>query len=99
MAIIPQLPESIERSLSREWRDLDRKALEAVANEDYRQAALSQGQVEELLGFRFSETDAFLKAHGAFLHYDEQYLNKGLAASERIENGTGLWACLSLLTP
>jgi predicted HTH domain antitoxin len=85
MAITLQLPESIERSLSREWRDLDRKALEAVAIEGYRQAALSQGQVGELLGLGFSETEAFLKAHGALLHYDEHDLDKDLAVSERIE--------------
>lgn len=85
MPIMLELPEDIERSLSREWRDLDRKALEAVALEGYRQAALSQGQVGELLGLGFSETEAFLKAHGAYLHYDEHDLAKDLATSKGIE--------------
>jgi hypothetical protein len=52
-AVTVELPASIERSLAGEWPDLSRKIMEAIALEGYRQAALSQGQVGEMLGLNF----------------------------------------------
>jgi len=77
-AVTVELPASIERSLSGAWPDVPRKVMEAIALEGYRQAALSQGQVGEMLGLDFWQTETFLKEHGAMLHYDEQDLEADL---------------------
>jgi predicted HTH domain antitoxin len=73
-----EIPANIERSLSGEWPDLSRKVTEAIALEGYRQAALSQGQVGQMLGLNFWETEAFLKEDGAMLRYSEQDLEGDL---------------------
>lgn len=67
MSVKISLPESIERQLLKEWGDLDRKALEAIALEGYRSEALSLGQVAELLGISVIEAEAFLKERGLHL--------------------------------
>lgn len=42
-----------------------RRALETLALDSYRAGELSQGQVGELLGMNFHETEEFLKVHDA----------------------------------
>ena len=42
-----------------------RRALEMIALDGYRSVVLSQGQVGELLGMSFHQTEEFLKAHDA----------------------------------
>ena len=43
----------------------NRRALEILALDSYASGKLSQGQVGELLGMSFHETEEFLKAHHA----------------------------------
>ena len=75
MAITIDLPQEIETQLESSWREtLPRKILEAIAVEGYRQEVLSHRQVGELLDLDRRQTDAFLKEHGAYLHYGlEEY--------------------------
>jgi hypothetical protein len=48
----------------------ERSVLEAIALEGYRSESLSESQIRRLLGFETRpEVHAFLKAHGAYLHY------------------------------
>ncbi|MDQ2688159.1 MAG: UPF0175 family protein, partial [Armatimonadota bacterium] len=68
-----------------ERQELSRFALEAVALEGYRRAALTQGQVGEMLGLSFWQTEEFLRAHGAFLHYDIEDFDKDMQALERVK--------------
>jgi predicted HTH domain antitoxin len=85
MAITINLPPEIEQQLEAEWNgDLPRKVLEAIAVEGYRQGALSRGQVGELLGMNFWETEAFLKERNAYLHYSMEDLEKDRATLERL---------------
>ena len=70
MSIVIELPPQIEQHLATSWRELPRKALEAV--EGYRQEVLTRGQVGEMLGMSFWETEAFLKEHAAYLHFDQE---------------------------
>jgi predicted HTH domain antitoxin len=78
MAITIELPEEVEQLLKTEWPDLSRRAVEAVVLEGYRDGVLSGGKVAEILGLSFSESEAFLKKHGALLDYDEEDLRRDL---------------------
>ena len=78
------LPEGIVRELEKVWKNLPRRALEAIAAEGYRSDALSRGQVGTLLGLSFYETEAFLKEHLGFLKYDEGDLDRDRAEIDRI---------------
>ncbi|MGD0831163.1 MAG: UPF0175 family protein, partial [Terracidiphilus sp.] len=50
--------------------DLSRAALESLAIEGYRTERLSESEIRRLLGFETRmEVHAFLKEHGAWLHY------------------------------
>jgi predicted HTH domain antitoxin len=83
MAITLELPDEIEQQLQEEWNgDLPRKILEAVAVEGYRQGALSRGQVGELLGLSFHDTEAFLKGRDASPPYSVEDIEKGRVALE-----------------
>ena len=84
MKVDIQIPENIGQQLQREWRDVPRRALEAVAIEAYRSAALSREQVGDLLGLSFWETEAFLKEHQAYLDYSVEDLEEDRATLKRI---------------
>lgn len=76
MSVTIELPEEIERQLEAEWKDLPRRALEALAVEGYRSGALTRGQVGRVLGLNFWETESFLKERAAFLHYSLEDLER-----------------------
>ncbi len=83
MAITLELPQEIEAQLRAEWNgDLSRKILEAVAVEGYRQGTLSRGQVSELLGLSFQDTEVFLKKREAYSPYGIEDIERGRAALE-----------------
>jgi predicted HTH domain antitoxin len=72
------------RQLQAKWGDLPKRAREALAIEGYRSGALSQAQVQELLGLATRwEVDALLKRAGAYLDYTESDLDRDLANSRR----------------
>lgn len=53
MHVAIELPEDIARQLQSSWKDMSRRALEAIALEGYRPQALTRGQVGRLLGLNF----------------------------------------------
>jgi hypothetical protein len=61
------IPDQIASLLHLDEEKGKRRALEMFALEGYRGGDLSRGQVSELLGLEFNETEAFLKEHGAFI--------------------------------
>lgn len=83
MQVTVQLPDAIAQHLGGK-DELPRHILEAVAVEGYRAEHLSRGQVSELLGLDFWETEAFLKAHGAYLHYSAEDLEEDVRSNERV---------------
>ena len=84
MPVTIELPEEIERQLQAEWENLPRRALEALAVEGYRSGALTRGQVGQMLGLNFWETEAFLKERGADLQYTIEDLEQDRRAHERL---------------
>jgi predicted HTH domain antitoxin len=72
MQIQIALPDDVACSLEAKWGSLERKLLEILAIEAYKEGSISVGKVRELLGMSTRlEVDAFLKAKGVDLHYDE----------------------------
>jgi hypothetical protein len=85
MNIAIDIPEDIARQLSEKWGSLSRGALEAIAIEGHRSGALSQAQVQRILGHSSRwETDAFLKKTAVFLDYTEADLEQDLEVSRRL---------------
>lgn len=84
MKVDVHLPEDIARQLEREWRDVPRRVLEAIAVEGYRSGALSRAQVGDLLGLSFWETEAFLKERQAYLAYRTEDFEEDRATLKRI---------------
>jgi predicted HTH domain antitoxin len=81
MQVTVDLPDDIMKALERQWPDLSRQALEAIAVEGYRTGALSESQVRRLLGLesRF-EVHAFLKEHRVALRYAASDVEDDIAA-------------------
>jgi predicted HTH domain antitoxin len=84
MSVTIELPEEIEQQLQTEWKNLSRRALEALAVEGYRSGALSSGQVGQMLNLDFWETETFLKEREAYLHYSAKDLEQDRLTHERI---------------
>jgi predicted HTH domain antitoxin len=70
MQITVEIPDDMAEQLKQNTGSISREMLEAFAVEGYRTEKLSRGQVSELLGLNFWETEDFLKQRGACLHYD-----------------------------
>lgn len=83
--VVIELPAIIEANLGAGGRDVSRLALESLAVESYRKALLSERQVGEMLGLNFWETEAFLKEHQAYLHYDLNDFNRDMEVLGRLE--------------
>jgi len=83
MQITLELPDEIARQLS-VGQDLSRAALEGLVAEGCRTHRLSDHQAAELLGLSRYELDGFLKAHGVFLDYSLEDLEREAALGERL---------------
>lgn len=70
MQVTIEIPDAVVAQLKLNGGTMSRELLEAFAVEAYRSEKLSRGQVSELLGLNFWETEEFLRKRGAFLHYD-----------------------------
>ena len=85
MNVAIELPEDIARQLANKWGDLPARAREAVAIEGYRSGALSQAQVQRLLGLASRwEADALLKRAGVYQDYTEADLERDLEVSRTL---------------
>jgi hypothetical protein len=79
------LPEDVAEQLAREWKDLPRATLGALALEAYRARKLSTEQLCGLLGFETRyDLDGFLKQHKVWLEYSLQDFEREAEASARL---------------
>ena len=86
MQIQIALPNDVACSLEAKWGNLERKLLEMLAIEAYREGSISAGKVRELLGMSTGlEVDAFLKEKGVYLHYDEADFEQDIYTMRRLE--------------
>lgn len=83
--ITVDIPDELAAQLVSGDRDLPRAALEALAVEGYRTERLSESEIRRLLGFETRmEVHAFLKEHGAFMHYGLADLERDRESSIRL---------------
>jgi len=75
-AITIDLPDAIIKELEVVPGEISRRVLEAVAIEGYRSERLSRGEVRQLLGLSWQETEDFLARHGLPYHYTIEDLNE-----------------------
>jgi Uncharacterised protein family (UPF0175) len=84
MNVTIRIPDDLAARLA-ETGDLGRRALEALASEEYRAGRLSHPEVRRLLGFgTHAELDGFLKRHGLFADYALADLDQELEDMRRI---------------
>jgi hypothetical protein len=78
-----ELPDAFAKLLCLDGAEGHRRALEILLLEGYRRGELSQGQVSELLGIGFHETEEFLQAHHALPGLGPDEHLRGLQNLER----------------
>jgi Uncharacterised protein family (UPF0175) len=70
MNLTLHLPDDLAARLGADDADLSRRALEALASEEYRAGRLNKADLRRLLGLEtLAELDGFLKAYGVFEPY------------------------------
>jgi hypothetical protein len=70
MNLIVEIPDDVAQRLAAAGGDLSRRALEALALEEYKQGHLTKPELRRLLGFGTRDAlDGFLKAHDVFEPY------------------------------
>lgn len=85
MNVILPIPDELVETLSAAGADLSRRALEALAIEEYRAGRLTASQVGHLLGLETRDAlDGFLKAHGEYMDYTINDLDRDVAEIERL---------------
>jgi hypothetical protein len=74
MNLTVRIPDDLAQRLTSEAGDLERRALEALALEEYRTGRLTRPELRRMLGFETrAELDGFLKAHD---------INEGMTLAE-----------------
>lgn len=67
MQVTVDIPDDLAKRLEDAGGDLSRRALEALALEEYRGGRLTSPELRRVLGFETRyELDGFLKAHGEY---------------------------------
>jgi hypothetical protein len=70
MTLTVHIPDDLASRLSAAEGDLPRRALEALAAEEYKRDRLSKTELRQLLGIETSfQLDEFLKAHDVWIEY------------------------------
>ncbi|BAZ14431.1 hypothetical protein NIES4071_62750 [Calothrix sp. NIES-4071] len=84
MQITLTIPDDIVYQLALYPEELSRRALESLVVDAYRSRQLSTAEVQRILNFLgHMATDAFLKAHEAYLPYTEADLDQDLQAIDQ----------------
>ena len=84
MTFLVEVPDSFARQLHLDGPQPDRRALEVFALEGYRAGELSRGQVSELLGLGFHDTEQFLKANNANIELTLEEFHEDAANLEKL---------------
>lgn len=86
MEIQIQIPDGIAHDLQAKWGNLQQKLLELIVVEAYREGTITTGKVRELLGLStLLKADAFLKAKGVYLYYDEADFEQDMLTMQHLE--------------
>jgi hypothetical protein len=85
MNVTLRIPDDLAQRLAADGADLERRALEALAAEEFRARRMTKAELRRMLGIetRF-ELDAFLKARGIFEDYTMDDLEEERRTLERL---------------
>ena len=85
MELTVQIPDDLARSMSASGGDLSRRALEALALEEFKSGHITKPELRRLLGFgtRY-QLDGFLKSHGVYEDYTMEDLEQELEGLRRL---------------
>ena len=85
MNVIVQIPDDLAQRLTAAGGDLSRRALEALAVEEYKHDRLTKPELKRLLGIETSvQLDGFLKAHDVWMNYTIDDLRREVATLEQL---------------
>ena len=85
MELAVQIPDDLASRMSASGGDLSRRALEALAIEEFRSGHITRHELRRLLGFETRyQLDAFLKAHELYEEYTLQDLERELEGLRRL---------------
>ncbi|MDP9053960.1 MAG: UPF0175 family protein [Acidobacteriota bacterium] len=85
MHLTVEIPDDIAGHLSANDVDLSRRALEALALDEYKNGHLTETELQRLLGFgtRY-KLDGFLKAHNVLVDYTLQDFQREVDSLKRL---------------
>jgi hypothetical protein len=85
MGLTVQTPDELASRMSASGADLSRRALEALALEEFKSGRITKPELRRLLGFgtRY-QLDGFLKAHEVYEDYTLQDLEQELEGLRRL---------------
>ena len=85
MQFTVQIPDDLFQRLSAEGGDLSRRALEALALDEYKNGHLTKPELRRLLGFETrGALDGFLKTHHVFEDYSLEDMEQEREGLRRI---------------
>ena len=85
MNLTVEIPDDLARQLSAAGGDLSRRALEALALEEYKSGRLTEDALRRMLGFTTRyQLDGFLKAHGVWVDYTVEDFRREVGALKRL---------------
>jgi hypothetical protein len=85
MNVTVQIPDDLVKQLTAAGGDLSRRALEALAAEEYRRDRLTKPELQRLLGIETGfQLDEFLKAHDLWIEYTMEDAERERKSLERL---------------
>jgi len=85
MDVTVHIPDDLASRLSAAGGDLSRRALEALAAEEYKRDRLTKPELQQLLGIETSfQLDEFLKAHDVWIEYTQEDAERERKSLQRL---------------
>jgi hypothetical protein len=85
MDVTVHIPDDLAEPLKAAAGDLPRRALEALALEEYKSGHITKAQLRRLLGFETGyELDGFLKTHGVLMKVTAEDLRRDVETLQRL---------------
>jgi hypothetical protein len=85
MNVTVQIPDDLATRLTATGGDLSRRALEALAAEEYKRGRLTKPELQRLLGIETSfQLDGFLKDHDVWIEYTLEDAERERRSFERL---------------
>ena len=85
MELTVSIPDDVAQRLTQTGGDLSRRALEALAADEYKHGHLTKPELRRLLGLETSDQiDTFLKAHDIWIDYTPEDLERERSGLRRL---------------